>query len=236
MISSANNQCLISVIIPAYNSSLFIKETVHSALAQVVLGFDVEIIVIDDGSTDDTANIAETAGATVIKKKNGGVSSSRNFGLHHAHGQYILFLDGDDRLRPGALALLTEILTADSEVGAVFAMAQDFISLELPEEEQARLRPREEPYYGLLTGCMLVREKTINLVGLFDETRETGEAVEWLARMYDRGIKTTRIQWITADRRLHMTNTGRLRREQEKKDYADILRMRLKERSKTTRN
>jgi hypothetical protein len=87
----------------------------------------------------------------------------------------------------------------------------------------------------LLTGCMLVRKETLERVGLFDEMRETGEAVEWLTRMYDLGIKTARIDWITADRRLHMTNTGRLRREREKKDYADILRQRLKLRSGSSR-
>ena len=229
MIFPAREQYLISVVIPAYNSSFFIRETVHSAFMQTVVGFDVEVIVIDDGSSDDTADIAKASGALVVRKKNGGVSSSRNVGLRHAHGQYILFLDGDDRLRPGALEVLMKALTADSELGATFAMAKDFISLELPPEEQARLRPRSMPYYGLLTGCMLVRHETMELVGFFDETRETGEAVEWLTRMYDRGIKTAQIKCITADRRLHMTNTGRLRREQEKKDYADILRRRLKE-------
>ena len=223
-----NNQSLISVIIPAYNSSLFIKETVRSALMQTVSGFSVEVIVIDDGSTDDTAAIAKAAGARVIRKKNGGVSSSRNTGLHHAQGQYILFLDGDDRLRPEALALLMDPLFANSDLGATFSMAEDFISPELPPEEQARLRPRNLPYYGLLTGCMLARRKTIELVGPFDETRQTGEAVEWITRMYDHGIKTARIQGITADRRLHMMNTGRLRRDQEKKDYACILRHRFR--------
>ena len=220
----ANPHNLISVVIPAYNSSLFIQETVHSALMQTGEDFTVEVIVVDDGSTDDTAHIARAAGATVVCKKNGGVSSSRNSGWSYARGHYILFLDGDDRLRPGALAVLMKALTVDAELGAVFAMAKDFISPELPAEEQARLRPRNAPYYGLLTGCMLVPRETMEQVGLFDETRETGEAVEWLTRMVDRGIKTERIEWITADRRLHMTNTGRLRRDQEKKDYADILR------------
>lgn len=224
----ANGQHLISVIIPAYNSSCFIKETVDSALTQTVSGFTIEAIVTDDGSTDDTADIANAAGATVVRKNNGGVSSSRNTGLRHAQGEYILFLDGDDRLRPGALAILMKTLCADPDLEAVFAMAKDFISPELPPEEQEKLRPRKAPYFGLLTGCMLLRRKTMELMGFFDETLQTGEAVEWLTRLHDHGIKTMRIEWITADRRLHMTNTGRLRREQEKKDYASILRHRLK--------
>ena len=229
---SEKSHDLISVVIPAYNSSLFIQETVHSALIQTVSGFNVEVIVTDDGSTDDTADLAKAACAIVIRKKNGGISSSRNAGLRHHRGQFVLFLDGDDRLRPGALYALMKALSVDLELGAVFAMAKDFISPELSVEEQAKLRPRNDPYYGLITGCMLIRRETMEQVGLFDETYETGEAVEWLTRMYDLGIKTSRIEYITADRRLHMTNTGRLRREQEKKDYAAILRQRMISRQK----
>ena len=64
-------------------------------------------------------------------------------------------------------------------------------------------------------------------VGLFDETYQTGEAVEWLTRMYDRGIKTSRIEYITADRRLHMTNTWPTTTRAGKKDYANLLRRRI---------
>ena len=219
---------MISVVIPAYNSGVFIRETVESALSQAAPNLQVEAIVVDDGSVDETAAIARAAGALVVRKKNGGVSSSRNAGLRMACGQYILFLDGDDRLRPGAISMLFEALTADAKRGAVFAMAQDFISPELPLEEQALLRPRSAPYFGLLTGCMLARREVVEQVGWFDEARRTGEAVDWLLRMKDQKIETSRIDYVAADRRLHLRNTGRLHRMQEKKDYASILRERLK--------
>ena len=219
---------LISVIIPAYHSSVFIQQTVTSALTQETPHFQVEAIVIDDGSTDQTAALALAAGASVMWKKNGGVSSSRNAGLRLSRGAYILFLDGDDRLRPGALAVLFRALMLNPNQGAVFAMAQDFISPELSSEEQALLRPRKAPYFGLLTGCMLIRREALEQIGPFDEARRTGEAVEWLLRLQDRNIKTLHIDSISADRRLHLTNTGRLHRMQEKQDYANILRQRLK--------
>ena len=221
---------MISVVIPAYNSSVFIWETVQSALTQAA-PVAVEAVVADDGSTDQTAAIAMAAGASVVRKENGGISSSRNAGFRLACGEYILFLDGDDRLRAGALAALFEALTANPNRQAVFAMAQDFISPELPLEEQALLRPRKAPYFGLLTGCMLIRRQAFQKVGLFDEARPTGEAVEWLLRMQDKNIETSRINSISADRRLHLTNTGRLHRMQERRDYATILRQRLQRRS-----
>ena len=219
---------LISVVIPAYNSAVFIQETIKSALTQGAPHFQVEAIVTDDGSADQTAAIAVAANAVVIRKENGGVSSARNAGVLLARGKYILFLDGDDRLRPGSLAILFEALTINPNRGAVFAMAQDFISPELPVEEKALLRPRKAPYFGLLTGCMLIRREAFEQVGFFDEARRTGEAVEWLLRMRDRNIETLHIKYISADRRLHLTNTGRLQRMQEKRDYASILRQRLK--------
>ena len=220
---------LISVIIPAYNSSAFIQETVRSVLTQVTPNFQLEAIVIDDGSTDQTEAIAIAANASVIRKENGGIASSRNAGLLLAQGKYILFLDGDDRLRPGALAVLFEALTIDPNRGAVFAMAEDFISKELPMEEKALLRPRKAPYFGLLTGCMLICREAFEQIGLFNETLLAGEAVEWLLRMRDQKIGTLRIDYISADRRLHGTNTSRLQRAQGREEYATILRQRLKE-------
>ena len=219
---------LITVIIPAYNSSMFIQEAVESALTQTAPNFQVEAIVTDDGSTDRTAAIAAAAGAIVVRKENGGIASSRNAALRLARGQYSIFLDGDDRLRPGALSVLFEALIAHPDRGAVFAMAQDYLSPDLSAEEKALLRLRKAPYFGLLTGCMLMRREALQQIGIFDESLCAAEAVEWLIRMRDRNIEALRIDYISADRRLHRTNTSRLKRIEGRQEYATILRQRLK--------
>ena len=89
----------ITVVIPAYNAADFIAETVESVLAQTV---PVEIIVVDDGSKDETAAVVEGLGSGVrlIRQPNGGVSSARNHGLREASGEYICFFDADDWMAP----------------------------------------------------------------------------------------------------------------------------------------
>ena len=87
----------LSVIVPAYNASEFISESVNSILT--INSNQIEIIVVDDGSKDNTfevlSNISDTR-IRVLRKNNGGVSSARNCGLKYAQGEYITFLDADD--------------------------------------------------------------------------------------------------------------------------------------------
>ena len=103
----------ISIIIPAYNAEKTILRCVNSALNQTVM--PTEIIVIDDGSSDNTGELLDNlaAGTSLLKivhQKNVGVSSSRNKGLRMASGDYIYFLDSDDWLEPDLLEVLTEDL------------------------------------------------------------------------------------------------------------------------------
>lgn len=90
---------LITVIIPVYNVSDYISRTINSVLCQTYK--DWELILVDDGSTDDSGDICEAYSATderikVIHQKNGGVSSARNMGIELSSGKYIAFIDGDD--------------------------------------------------------------------------------------------------------------------------------------------
>jgi len=94
-----------SIIIPLYNKERQIARTLDSVLAQSVADF--EVIVVDDGSKDGSAEIVKGYSdprIRYIKKENGGVSSARNRGIQEARGEWILFLDGDDRLMQDALS------------------------------------------------------------------------------------------------------------------------------------
>ena len=98
------NNSLVSVIIPTFNGSRFIKETVHSALGQTYR--NIEIIVIDDGSTDNTLEIVKSISdprVTYIRQENAGAAMARNLGINISKGEYIAFLDHDDLWLPHKL-------------------------------------------------------------------------------------------------------------------------------------
>lgn len=216
----------LSVIIPAYQAEKYIAQAVASVRNQEWAG-EVQILVIDDGSTDHTAAVAQDLGVQVLKKEQGGAASARNAGLRAAVGDWVLLLDADDVLTDGAVAAMRAAL-ADSDAEAVFAMAEDFISPDLSEAQKAALKPREGAYGGVLPGCSLIRRQVFDTIGLFDDTMKSGETVAWQLKLRDEGIKTVQLPLVTMKRRLHMTNTGRLFQKQEMADYAALLRKRMK--------
>ena len=117
----------ISVIIPTYNRSALVKEAVESVLAQT-LG-DLEVLVVDDGSTDDTRKTIEAIKDKRVRyfyKENGGVSSARNIGLRQATGEYIAFLDSDDLWEPDYLNTMISAIKKDEKYGAVYTSLRQY--------------------------------------------------------------------------------------------------------------
>lgn len=112
-LSPAAQHPLVSVIIPCYNGEAFLEEAVESALAQT---YDrVEIIVVDDGSTDGSSEIARSLPVRYIRQPNRGLTASRNLGIRESRGSYIVFLDADDRLKPEAIETGIRVLSQRPE-------------------------------------------------------------------------------------------------------------------------
>jgi len=112
----------VSVIIPTYNCGLLLKESIHSVLAQSLKDF--ELIIVDDGSTDNTKLVIKNIGDSRIQyfyKGNGGASSARNIGLTKATGQYVAFLDADDSWPNDYLKIMTSVLDDSSEYGVAYS-------------------------------------------------------------------------------------------------------------------
>ena len=217
----------ISVIIPAYNAANYLTGAVQSVTSQLAAN-EREIIVVDDGSADNTPEIARGLECMFFSQPHQGAATARNCGIRHAAGDYILFLDADDVLRPGAIDALKTPFISQLALGAVFAKAQDFISPELTAQEAKGLQLRPTPYEGVLPGCSLITRETFEKVGLFDTTLNSAETVDWMMRLRELNIPCTKIDFVTLDRRLHLTNTGRLQSHQEMKNYAILLRKRIK--------
>lgn len=148
------SETLISVVIPAYNYAATLPRAVESVCAQLNEA-PAELIVIDDGSTDRTPEIIEAlqrahpGAIRAIRKENGGSSSVRNRGIREATGQFLVFLDADDEMAPGALAALAEHLASNPAtrmvIGGHYAVGADgrrreYLPAPLPAQPVRRLR------------------------------------------------------------------------------------------------
>ncbi|MES2787344.1 MAG: glycosyltransferase, partial [Pseudomonadota bacterium] len=110
----------VSVVIPCFNQGRYLDEAIQSAIQQT--GVQPEVIVVDDASTDATARIASSHPQVRLVRlsRNGGLANARNAGLGIATGEFVVFLDADDYLRPGALAAGVGCLIAEPDAGLAF--------------------------------------------------------------------------------------------------------------------
>jgi glycosyltransferase involved in cell wall biosynthesis len=124
----------VSIVIPCYNQARFLGEAIESALAQTWT--PVEVIVVNDGSTDGSAAVAARYPVRLIAQRNHGLAAARNAGLRASAGEIVVFLDADDRLRPEAAAAAVAALAAAPAAmlafGACAIIAEDGRSLPAP--------------------------------------------------------------------------------------------------------
>ncbi|MGY1643908.1 glycosyltransferase family 2 protein [Geodermatophilus sp. SYSU D00703] len=165
----------VSVIIPCYNQARFLGDALASVAAQTQPA--AEVIVVDDGSTDNTAEVAKRSpGVQFIRKGHAGSAAARNTGLRNATGDYLVFLDADDRLLPCALEVGLESLMARPEHAFVFGewrlIGSDGSALETPE----RPRSIDLPYRAFLRMCfistpgaVMYRRRVVDALGGLDE-------------------------------------------------------------------
>ncbi len=217
----------VSVIIPAYNAEKYLEEALESVYRQNWLG-EIEIIVVDNNSTDNTLKIAKQYNCIVLSEPRRGAAFARNAGIAAASGDFIFLLDADDYLCENAADILFKPMYGAKETQCVFAKSVDFISNELSDAEKAKIKVRSGPYGGCLPGCSLIRRSVFEKVGLFDTNLSSGETVDWMIRLKDSKIKTVYLDEVVLNRRLHLTNTSRIAAEDERKNYAAILRKRMK--------
>lgn len=187
---------LVSIIIPAYNSEKYIADTLRSVIAQTYQ--NLEIIVVDDASTDATLQVLEAMDInkpiTVIKKeKNSGAAASRNLGYKHSKGSLIKFLDADDLISPEMIANQVALAVDDNNIiSAQWGrfLNDDVSTFKLRPEECWQTMPSDEWMCAswknaqAMTnpGIFLIPKKLINAVGLWDETLSLLDDTEYFAR------------------------------------------------------
>ncbi len=184
----------VSVIIPTYNRSAYLKQAVESVLAQTYT--DYEIIVVDDGSTDDTPQVMRTFGDLLryVCIAHSGRSAARNRGIRLARGEFISFLDSDDIFLPRKLELQIAVLEEHPEVGMVYssALVIDDRGQELPKSYVATASGgiyHQIAFYlpvTVLLPTVTVRSDALARVGDFDEKMERFEDTDMWRRVSKR--------------------------------------------------
>jgi glycosyltransferase involved in cell wall biosynthesis len=181
----------ISIIIPAFNGEKYVAEAVEAARRQTRP--PDEIVVVDDGSQDDTARVARAAGARVMQQENRGVCSARNTGLAHTSGDLVVFTDHDDRLKPEALEIGLAALEAHPQCGFVYGYCSVIDERGQPVRQEPRADVVDASYERMLAGhtlvppgCAVFRRGIVEAVGGF---REGG----FLAEDYDLYLRVLRL-------------------------------------------
>ncbi len=200
---------LVSVIIPAHDSQRYIAETLDSILAQQHR--PLEIVVVDDGSADSTAQLVREYSSEVrlIQQDQRGHPAARNAGIRAARGEWLGFLDHDDLWSPDKLALQLDCFRRRPELDLVFGHMQNFFTPEMPQQERQRIAVPLRPLPGLLQGAMLARRHAFDRVGLFDEQRGMGDFLDWYGRALLAGLRTQMLPETVAFRRIHAANYQR---------------------------
>jgi glycosyltransferase involved in cell wall biosynthesis len=199
---------LVTCIVPVHNGARYLGEALESILAQTYRPLDV--IVVDDGSTDATPTVAAhyVPPARYVRQAHAGVASARNRGLNEARGDYVAFLDADDRWHPEKLARQMARFAARPELDLSVTGGQNFWMPGLAEVDERSRDPRyTEPWPGYGSPVtLLARRAVFDRVGPFDTRFTVSEDRDWFIRAAEIGLVSELLTEVLVYRRLHGAN------------------------------
>jgi glycosyltransferase involved in cell wall biosynthesis len=203
----------VSAVIPAYNAERYLAEALESVLAQT--SRPTEILVVDDGSTDGTAQIVERFGSKVqlIHQSHAGAAVARNRAIAAASGGWIAFLDADDIWMPAKTERQLRSIEASPEAAIVFGRVEEFVSPEIPPHTKTSLERFTTPVKGTIPSAMMVRRDVFDRVGTFDQSYRLVDFAEWLMRCRAVGVVELEAPDVVARRRIHGGNLGMMKKE-----------------------
>jgi glycosyltransferase involved in cell wall biosynthesis len=210
--SPLDEDSLVSIIIPCYNGEAYLQEAIESALAQTYQ--PVEVIVVDDGSTDRSSEIALKFPVRYIRQPNRGLTKSRNLGVGKSRASYVVFLDADDRLKPDAITTGIRVLAERPEC-AMAVGDHVFVSREGRQLADSLKECLPASHYEALLksnfiemiSTVLFRRSVLEDVGGFDTRLRVAEDYELylrIARDYPICCHST----VVAEYRMHQANAS----------------------------
>lgn len=198
----------ISVVMPVFNGASFIGDAITSILAQAER--PLEIVVVDDGSTDDSSEIAESFGETVrvIRQANSGHVAARNRGFAAVRGEYVTSLDADDLFGPDKFALQAGRLDRRPDIDIVLGE----MSYLRPDGGEDGFTEHFDDNVALSFGACMIRRQVFERIGLPDETLRYCDDWDWFMRAREARVPFLLHRHVVLRQRLH---AGNMTRDQE---------------------
>jgi len=220
-----HTNALVSVVIPVYNHGRYLGEAIESVLAQSYC--PSEIIVVDDGSADDTAAVARRfePHARYVCQQHSGAAAARNHGVELARGEHLSFLDADDLWVADKLARQMAAFAHTPGLDTVSGHIRHFYSPELDEAARRQLHVAAEVMPGPGPNTMLITKEAFERVGPFATTWQVAESIDWLNRAVEKGLAQEMLTEVVVMRRIHAGHLSARRRSQV--DYARVLKAAL---------
>jgi len=204
-----NTECSVSVIMPVHNGASFLKDALDSIVRQ---GYSLlEVIVVDDGSTDTTKEVFERFNSLTkryVFQEQRGPAAARNRGLQLAQGDVIAFLDADDLWPDNKIKSQIAILNSDPHLEAVYGRVQ-FMLASAAENAGNNFEKLGEPSIGVNLGSGLFKKRVFERMGFFDEALASSEDVDWLMRLKESGVPMRVMQETGLLYRIHPDNMTR---------------------------
>jgi glycosyltransferase involved in cell wall biosynthesis len=216
---------LVSCVVPTFNAARYLPQALASILDQT--HGELEVVVVDDGSEDDTLAIAATAGSRVrvVQQTRLGPAATRNRGVQEARGAFLAFLDPDDLWQSDKLELQLRCFEADPALDLCVSHARLIWEPEAAEQAQ-RLQhlPRaSEPVPGFATTTLLARRQVFETVGLFDPDLWFADAVDWFLRAEAAGLKRLLLPEALTLHRMHGRNLSQRREQDSRQEFLRIV-------------
>lgn len=196
---------LVSAVIVVYNGALYIREALDSILSQTYS--NIEVVVINDGSTDKTRSIVESySGVRLINQENQGEGAARNRGIQEASGAYIAYLDADDQWAPTKIEKQINLINKSPENGFILCRVKSIHDGDIAHLPWVTETETVETVGAFYPSALFARKSLFSEVGFFVQECRASPDVDWFMRAQDIGIKHAIVEEALLYRRFHADN------------------------------